>query len=363
MNLRLIVLSAVFPLMLLSAPSLPEPDQCLIQPDLCETQAAGQASSSVYLPFVFDPFCADHDPNVWHGLRGSGGCYYRHEHKDDPSGLDDVFGPVAYSISYPWQTPGENHHKHESYGYTVLRDLPPAASSGTDWYIRHLRIQSHFDLNVIGAPNRFHSTYVEVMACRRNNPDDCGTARWGGHQDYGELRIDGVHIPLPNDDPGYDPNNDDVINARNHSASSNVVDWIGRFHTVGTGGVVPINYAGFQHQTRDAFGPLDPNDLGRVILTDPAVYNNSTLRLVFFVIRNRQQMFPDSGRLTWTGYTYAATLLANPACTAPGPDCVPMVLENWPYLHSLSYNARAAGSPWGDFRDYDDGTRVIRFPN
>ena len=336
------------------------------------------------LPPGFLPECAPqtHNSREWHALTNEmGNCHFNHEHKDNPHLLDDVFGTQIYgwaggSISYPWQTGdghGENVHKHESYGWLVLRDLPPSMSnsdamrpSGADnAFVKHLRIQSHLDMSVVGAPTRFHSSYIEVMICYKTRPTDCGIARFGGHLDYGELRADGNWVPLSGDPEEYDGvmppavperNYDNVIAKRSHSSLTNNVSWLGRFHWRG-GPVTPVTYAGFDHRTEDAFGPINPADLTQIILTDPAIYNNSTHGLDFFVLRMRKGFADQNDRINASGFSTRYGLDLNPECTAPGHDCVPFSFENVPALNGINimprtmheYDTSPSGQQWIDY--------------
>lgn len=330
--------------------------------------AGNQGEQDAFLPVILRPPlsgslppCQAHEPTAWHSLIDEeANCHYDHEHKDNPHLLDDVFGSQFYewaggSISYPWQTGdghGENMHKHESYGWVVLRDLPPSLSNSEDGtpsradtgFIKHLRIQSHLDMSVIGAPTRFHSSYIEVMICYKNRPDDCGIVRYGGHLDYGELRVDGNWVPLPDDPVEYEgvtppalPEReyDGLIAKRSHSAEENYVTWQGRFYWQG-GPTNPIAYSGFDHRTNDAFGPVDPQDLGNIILTDPAVYNNSTHGLVIFVLRMREGDAGEDGRINYFGYANRYGLEVNADCTEPGLDCIPISFENVPAMRGIS---------------------------
>lgn len=360
-------------------------------PDESGTRLGQAADGDAFLPFVVRSLpleewskCteAKHDAREWHGLTNSEEeCHYDHEHKDDPHALDDVFGTQLYewaggSISYPWQTGdghGENAHKHEAYGWIVFRDLPPSMSSsegGTSagpGFIKHLRIQGHFDLNVTGASTRFHSSYIEVMVCYKARPNDCGVARYGGHQDYGELRVDGNWIPLPDDPEAYDgveppavPENDydPLLEKRAHTSSTNRVAWFGRYHYMG-GEETPINYTGFNHRTDDAFGPVNPAELSDVILTDPAVHNNSTHGLDFFILRMRHHMGNADGRINWSGYAVRFGLDENPDCSDVGLDCVPMSLENMPALRSVNIQPRLIK----EFDTSPEGVSWIEYPN
>lgn len=71
----------------------------------------GLAATATSVPPTKTTVPSGHDNRAWHPLTQE----FAHEHGDDPSGMDDVFGTGAYDlaggeISYPWQTfraPGE----------------------------------------------------------------------------------------------------------------------------------------------------------------------------------------------------------------------------------------------------------------
>ncbi|HBY94957.1 MAG TPA: hypothetical protein DEP84_13535 [Chloroflexi bacterium] len=329
-----------------------------------------------------------HDPSKWHPLIDPvTGCHFNHEHKDNPHDLDDVFGPVethlrGYSVGLPWQTgltgTEENRYKHESYGWLVLRNLPPSNSRSQNGaeknskdvaFVKNIRVQVHGDLHAGGAATRFHSVWIEAQVCYRANPNDCGIVGFGGHLDYGELRVDGVWVPLPNDPRAYagltppapERQVDNLIAKRSHSATSHSVRWIGRF----AGAVGPIAYAGIAHETKDSWQPIDPADPGAVQLTCPDFEcedNNSTARLDFFILRPRQTppVTADS-RINFKGYTDRFLNVVED-CREPGPDCVPLVFENFPNLREISLQN---GGP-DSFREYDTsppGKHWIEYPN
>ncbi|MBZ0303776.1 MAG: hypothetical protein K8J31_28810, partial [Anaerolineae bacterium] len=106
---------------------------------------------------VYDRPCtaAEHDPTKWHSLVNlEAKCHYDHQHGDDPSYVNDIFGEPGgwfqspgQSISFPWQTfPAqtptesnagylgtgkmENEAKHEGYYWVVRRDQPCTTDTG-----------------------------------------------------------------------------------------------------------------------------------------------------------------------------------------------------------------------------------------
>ncbi|HBY94963.1 MAG: hypothetical protein M5U01_18985 [Ardenticatenaceae bacterium] len=336
----------------------------------------------LYLPLLRhslmgQPCPADyHDPTRWHPLIDpETRCHFNHEHKDDPRLLDDVFGPVetyleGYSISYPWQTgptgTEENDHKHESYGWLVLRDLPPSASRSQNGarddssdvaFVKHIRVQVHADMHAGGVGTRFHSTWIEVMVCYRADPNDCGIARFGGHEDYGELRVDGVWVPLPGDPPPAEI--DRLVSSRNHSSTNNTVAWVGRFND--TDG--PITYTGVRHSTKDAWQPIDPTNPLLLNLSCPdfqCEMNGSTARLDYSILRLRTLDTTNPlARINFRGYS-DRNLHEVKDCPTLGPDCIPLILENFPNLRVIELRNS------GDWHEYDTsplGQHWIRYPN
>lgn len=345
--------------------TVPPRDQYLLYVPVLRHSLMGQPCPADY-----------HDPTKWHPLIDpESGCHFNHEHKDDPRILDDVFGPVetyldGYSISHPFQTGAtgteENHHKHESYGWLVLRDLPPSASESQNGvegdksdvaFVKHIRAQVHADMHAGGVGSRFHSTWIEVMVCYRASPEDCGIARFGGHQDYGELRVDGVWVPLPGDPDPEDI--DRFISARSHSSTNNTVAWVGRFTPTSR----PISYAGVRHSTKDAWQPIDPANPLALNLTCAdfrCEMNGSTARLDYFILRPRSLDTPDpAARINFRGYV-DRNLDEVGDCPTLGPDCIPLILENFPNLRVVEMQNR------GEWHEYDTsppGQYWIKYPN
>lgn len=152
------------------------------------------------------PICAEHDPNAWHALiSADGSCHYDHEHKHDPmEACGSLFGePGAWfggtSLSYFWQTPEENLHKHEGYGWIVRCDIG-ANSNPADPnpnYSHNFRSQIHLDpmpfkmesgLFAGGYLGRQHSFSIETEVCRKSD-NQCGILRWGGWLNFGDLEL------------------------------------------------------------------------------------------------------------------------------------------------------------------------------
>jgi len=157
------------------------------------------------------PLCADHDPNVWHGLiSADGNCHYDHEHKHDPTegcALEKFGQPGAWfggnEIGYFWETPDENLHKHEAYGYVVRCDLPKVHNDGSDDgnpnYVSAARVEVHADpmpFLVPGNPPIWaggyigtqHSYSLELQICRKAD-EQCGILRVGGWLNFGDMEV------------------------------------------------------------------------------------------------------------------------------------------------------------------------------
>jgi hypothetical protein len=171
------------------------------------------------------PICTGHDPKVWHPLVKRDGnnaitCTYGHEHHDNPSDADDIFGPVGtwypgggQTISYPWQTTGtsgvpENEAKHEGYKWYVARGINlPCAPNANNGCIIAYRAQVHTMGSASDAVTRFHS-FSEEIQLEMNG--ERGILRWGGWMDSGHLALavnggSGGHVcpPLPTNPPSF----------------------------------------------------------------------------------------------------------------------------------------------------------------
>ncbi len=136
------------------------------------------------------PVCTSHDPLAWHGLYDSANnCHYQHEHKHNPNELNSIFGDVSswwngtQEISYPWQTPDENLHKHNVYGWITRSNIPAHSSN----YIKDFRLQYHAMSANPGIATRYHSFSLEAQICRAGG--NCGIVKTGGWLDFGKLEV------------------------------------------------------------------------------------------------------------------------------------------------------------------------------
>ena len=172
-------------------------------------------------PFAGAPACNEigvaHDDRAWHGIWNYAyGCHWDHEHKQDPHELDHIFGTEYYSLaggelSYPWQTfagsgesfeayqpgtPTENSGKHQGYAWhhftNGLEICDQSLILGTQC-IDSFRVQTHQIGGELGALTRFHSVYVEGIAC---SPEGAAQMQYNnGVRAYGR-NVNGQFYPL-----------------------------------------------------------------------------------------------------------------------------------------------------------------------
>ncbi len=251
-----------------------------------------------------------HGRFIWHGLWNEvDGCYWEHEHKDDPHTGDDLFGTQVYDwmggeISYPWQTYSganylnppqpapnsgifENDLKHAVYGWRV--DNGEDGCTSGDYALspscaEAFRLQYHGSSNHVGATTIFHSMYIEILGQTLDNecdnssldsPTRCYAAA-GGWIDFGRLRMKGINQNDPasryrllGENPAYDDLPIQVRPYRSHPATLIPTD-PNVLHSWNSGGnyLVPLYgeadsrvYFGFGFHIDDGWGPFDPSDL------------------------------------------------------------------------------------------------------
>ncbi len=327
---------------------------------------AARPSLQMIDPYPGAPACTDHDPTVWHGLwNAEQGCYYDHEHKDDPSSADDIFGPVGefYSgqeISYPWQTfvgagdgypepplPGEdmleNERKHTGYAWLVRRDISGCTLAYAPC-VHDARIQIHALLSAHDGTVRYHSGVIEVRIL--NSDGSYGLAKMGGWYDFSCLYIDGARVPLTGD-----PSDGCSMNARrSHSSTSGQIRWYGEHNQEG----MPVT-SRLSITTLDAWGPMDPANPGELIFTCPdyrCSENGSNMSLHQLFLGFLPILDDDNDqRLNGLYYTDRYGFLAS-GCTEAGLDCVPLYLDNIPTAE-MQYFDQYNGIPSPGGLEYD----------
>lgn len=334
-------------------------------------------------PTVEINYCEDHNPTEYHALyNAEADCWYDHEHGDDPSTVDDIFGETSswwggeQSISYPWQTFGfegsmsgggsdfptrtgafENDAKHQGYKWHVRRDLP-CYSQFADGCITAIRSIDHAD-GSHGIHVRFHSFAVEMLVCPESRPTDCGIVRTGGWADKGNLAIDNQIVP------GYGPTQiNGGTRLHNYSGNQAFATWYGG-----------SNKADVVTQFEDMWVTVNPADPNTIIFRCPddpnnCGYNSSKRQLHLVGSRLqptevrwlRQQGHIDAnGKINYTGFTNRyGTLIRDNSCTTASLDCVPISYSN--YDSNFFYQYR------GDAREYDTSIGVlpvspIKYPN
>lgn len=105
-------------------------------------------------PYANAPKCPTHDDTRWHSIWNSvRGCYYDHEHGDNPALADDLFGPLGAqwgnspsAIMPPWGMATEFGPAHGGWKVEVNRDLPgrPTQCWYYDGCVVSIRVLSHF---------------------------------------------------------------------------------------------------------------------------------------------------------------------------------------------------------------------------
>ena len=327
--------------------------------------------------------CRDHDPTVWHPLveRGEAGvilCTYGHEHHQDPSAVDDLFGPVGawagvpgQSISYPWQTSSaagpENVAKHQGYKWYVERDQPcrPLRTvPPLDGCFRSWRIQVHSLGTASDATVRFHSFSMEAIVEQGGRT---GLVRGGGHLDGGHLSLEAdVHPqvcpPLASSPTTF------ACGARirrQHSGAnlppplqrhnSYIVNWYANHNVVA---VAP---------QLEEWGPIDYQNPSNQLFYPPNVRgNNSSGRMEIMAADFRApwlRPFTTDGVVNFTGFLDRH---GDPVtgCTSADVDCVPTVIEGGSVAqYQLHGPKQQLARTEHDVASPVTGRSLIRFPN
>lgn len=328
-------------------------------------------------------YCDDHDPNQFHKLFNSTkNCWYDHEHGDDPTEVNDLFGSVSswwngsQSISYPWQTFAydgntsgggnnfptrtglyENEAKHAGYKWYVRRDLP-CTSQYTEGCVKAFRTIDHGMGHAHEAITRFHSFATEMVVCPKSRTDDCGMIRTGGWQDKGPLVIDGQFFTdYGPQGPGPRLHNQDVGNAHFGTwyGGSLIATTVQQFEDM-WGLVQKDNPTELHFFCPDDNDYCGYNDSKRQIHIVGAGLRGAEVKW----LRDQGNVSAD-GKANYRGYTDRyGTIVKNNSCSSVGIDCVPLELTN--FQTGILYQFR------GDAREYDQSigelpSSPIRYPN
>lgn len=306
-------------------------------------------------------FCL-HDDTEYHGDTGPD-CVYRHEHKHDPNQVNDLFGPpgarfTAGEISYPHETPNENANKHEAYSWIVRRDIPAYA----DAWISDFRLQVHATSAPFTAADgtltggylgATHSYSLEAIYC---TPDGCGLVVTGGWLDYGCLEVNGVFVLGEDCNLGQRRIHYYYTDDRSGELKAEFF-WYGRQNP---GAVAPIIVA---VASADVSVNVDPSDLFSLHFFCDAINpydcnkNDSTIQAHVLQFWPKAS-YPESGGYYTDRY---GQLVAG--CTAPGLDCIPLVVEGPLWTSApIQYRDDAFGIGSAGTMDFDTAGS-IEYPN
>jgi hypothetical protein len=350
-----------------------------------------------YLPLLFRMVAAgercplsEHDAAQWHPLVDPKiGCHYGHEHKHDPNQVNDIFGPPGAwfggtSISYPWETPHENHEKHEAYSWMVRRGIP---SHGRETWIQDFRLQVHATSAPFRAADgslhggylaRFHSYSLEARFC--NQSGQCGTVRTGGWLDFGNLEISGYGVvPLPGEEEAVADLGGRRIHyfhldheRRSESRFGTPFFWYGRHRPTSPPWVnVPLNPVLIAVSTMDSAVNVDPERLYELLFFCPEYdcnKNDSTIQAHVVQFAVPPAYAGADGRVNLATYTNRYGEIAH-GCTAAGLDCVPLIIENAPPTSGAIQHrddTHLVDHPRQGYDDFDTsppGQWWIRYPN
>ncbi len=319
-------------------------------------------------PFPDAPPCSDHESTFWHGLwNAEHGCHYDHTHNHNPfeTVFSDHIRGWEQSISYPWQTPHENEHKHAGYKYVYVQNPECTTLEPGDNCLKYALVQLHLVGSTMGAQTRFHSFRAIAMIC---DPDGnhCGTAQTGGWADFGVLHCPykQQYCPLESDPPiPADRFEMPPYRASMHIADLPRVLTNGKNEQIWNSGILPAQLPHypdphnqiFQYDwhTADAWDVLDPDDLSIVHFIcagEPDCrFNHSTMRMYEMIFRVPEDL--DSGPVSFNGYTNLQGNI-DATCTSAGSECVPLILENVP-PGSGSFRVPLGNIPLEEFDDYD----------
>lgn len=329
-------------------------------------------------PYPEAPACASHNDRAWHGLWNADiGCHYDHQHGDDPSSVNDIFGASLFdvmggTISHPWQTFSaaglENDLKHAGYFWHVRRDLP----CPTPGCITAFRVLVHQHPSGRDAAVRHHSAAFEFQMRNASTGQTAIVQVPGMWVDFGELQVDGVRIQ---DIP-------DAVNGahkQHGSTGTPQIIWYGaspRSHGVAPNGSVPRGFATIStsvHDVWDFTQPSNPSDYTDVICPQvdaTCTTNATTLRphlLAFNAaiarrVEYRHIFDPNlTGRVNGT-FWFDRYLVPQPlgSCATASLDCVPVTFTN---VETIQYSCDQPCA--GAFRDHDiyaSRNRSMAFP-
>lgn len=356
------------------------------------TPTAGAPTDTPVPPSATPVPPSGHDPEVYHGIWNGpsepfagapacqsmtdADCHWDHTHHADPSRLDGDLGPVGdlyggQEISYPWQTfrppggPGnmENDFKHTGYKWEVNNIDDPLITDGTDCQMassllfvpgtKHCITKWRIQLHTVGGQRAFvgriHSFLLEAEICDFDDPNNCGTIKTGGWNDFGILVVpyQGNHIPLPGDPNPITNPSTAVDPYRGHEP----IDRWGCSNLYGANNAAfPCPYI-WTTDSRYGYNQIAAivirvrDDWQGVDIADP--FNESPLCADGTCKNNHSSMFISritvdltqfvgtvvDEHIDYSGYTDRFGNIV-PSCSPLGMDCIPLELINVPYPDS-----------------------------
>jgi hypothetical protein len=318
-------------------------------------------------PYPEAPQCADHETHTWHGLWNYElGCYYDHEHGDDPSLADDLFGPLGEAwggngLDHPFSTEGEHDEfKHRTHKVTVRTGLD-CISINADGCVTDLRILHHLDF--FNSTTRFHSYWLEARVCTVDESTDCGIIKRGGWLDFGPLinQIPDEQIAVPDDN--LFPFRGTA--RRLHRDDNTFSVWYGQqYRQSHDGDNTGLGTIQIGSEVSHGWTYLDPDDPFNLIFEceNGQCRFNSSNRQQGHLMNFRLNSTLFGSRANATGFTDVYGIV-DPGCTEVGPTCVPFVLEN--VRTDIDYQHRDGVQDYGKI-NYDispPDTWWITFPN
>jgi len=256
------------------------------------------------------------------------------------------FGLPGQSVSYPWQTPDENLHKHEGYTWVVRCDIPNPNNDPA--WITDFRVQGHVDTMPFLMPTgqwmggylgNQHSVSVEVAGCTAAG---CGTMKFGQWSNYGRLEIDeGNCVLLPGDPEGF-PCGSGPGGRRLHFECLQPAQerctffWYGEPDaTLGSEGAealspVIIAFASADATVGTRLDTLFMPDLAMLCPDMQCQFNGSTISMHILQFNVHASFDPDGdGFVTGAWFLTRYGRVVN-ECMSVDVDCIPIIFDHMP---------------------------------
>lgn len=269
---------------------------------------------------------------MWHGLHDPvNDCHYDHAHgMPEPGWVSRLFGQdisrYVWTISYPWQTEGENRFKHAGY-VTHAYDFRGQGCYGIDAYVA----QTHGVGIGAGKLARVHSFALAAHLC--SDSGDAGVIFTGGHEDYGQLVspykknfVSSPKFPAQEFRIGIPP----YVGEMDPNSASQAETWNSANRAESRPHVTEHERATIGFRIRSAVDFVDPTtrmtgDPVFIAIDEPE--NNSSAYQLYQIEINVPDLNGDGSRVTGQFYTDVHGSLDS-TCESPGPGCVPLIFVN-----------------------------------